>query len=124
MSSRAPYEDVVVACPTTVPYARYSIPGAHWSLAGAVAALRNRSGLTKDRIDGLTVSSFTLAPASAVGLTQHLGLTLRWLDHIPMGGASGIVALRRAARAVGGGRAHHIPHRARDTHDRHAPRAP
>jgi acetyl-CoA acetyltransferase len=46
------------------------------------------------------VSSFTIAPDTAVGLTQHLGLTLRWLDHIPMGGACGIVALRRAARAV------------------------
>src|SRR6185295_17292089 len=39
----------------------------------------------------------------AVGLTQHLGLSLRWLDHIPMGGASGVVALRRAARAVQAG---------------------
>jgi acetyl-CoA acetyltransferase len=36
-------------------------------------------------------------------LTQHLGLTPRWLDHVPMGGASGVVALRRAARAVQAG---------------------
>jgi acetyl-CoA acetyltransferase len=36
-------------------------------------------------------------------VTQHLGLSLRWLDHIPMGGASGIVALRRALRAVQSG---------------------
>ena len=105
MSSRTAYDDVVVTCPTTMPYVRYSIRGAHWFLAGALAELLKRSGLTKDRIDGLTVSSFTLAPDSAVGLTQHLGLTLRWLDHIPMGGASGIVALRRAARAVQIGRA-------------------
>jgi hypothetical protein len=87
MSSRAAYDDVVVACPTTLPYVRYSIRGAHWFLAGALAELLKRSGLAKDRIDGLCVSSFTLAPDSAVGLTQHLGLTLRWLDHIPMGGA-------------------------------------
>jgi hypothetical protein len=100
MSSRAAYDDVVVACPTTLPYVRYSIHGAHWFLAGALAELLKRSGLAKDGIDGLCVSSFTLAPDSAVGLTQHLGLTLRWLDHIPMGGACGIVALRRAARAV------------------------
>ena len=31
---------------------------------------------------------------------QYLGVTPRWLDHIPMGGASGAVALRRAARAI------------------------
>jgi acetyl-CoA acetyltransferase len=59
--------------------------------------------LAKAQIDGLSVASFTLAPDTAVGLTQHLGLDLRWLDHIPMGGASGVVALRRAARAVQAG---------------------
>ncbi len=98
--SRAAYDDVVVACPTTVPYVRYSIRGAHWFLAGALAELLKRAGLAKEELDGLCVSSFTLAPDSAVGLTQHLGLTLRWLDHIPMGGACGVIALRRAARAV------------------------
>jgi hypothetical protein len=91
---------VVITCPVTVPYVRYSIRGAHWFLAAALADLLKRAGLAKDKLDGLCVSSFTLAPDSAVGLTQHLGLTLRWLDHIPMGGACGIVALRRAARAV------------------------
>ena len=115
MSSRAAYDDVVVACPTTLPYVRYSIHGAHWFLAGALAALLKRSGLAKDRIDGLCVSSFTLAPDSAVGLTQHLGLTLRWLDHIPMGGACGIVALRRAARAVQSGDADAVACIAGDT---------
>ena len=89
--------------PVTVPYMRYSIRGAHWFLAGALAEVLRRSGLGKDAIDGLCVSSFTLTPDTAVGLTQHLGLTLRWLDHIPMGGACGIVALRRAARAVQSG---------------------
>jgi acetyl-CoA acetyltransferase len=97
---RAAYDDVVIAAPVTRPYTRYSIRGAHWFLAGALAELMQRTGLAKDDIDGLCVSSFTLAPDTAVGLTQHLGLTLRWLDHIPMGGACGIVALRRAARAV------------------------
>jgi acetyl-CoA acetyltransferase len=50
-----------------------------------------------------------------VGLTQHLGLTLRWLDHIPMGGACGIVALRRAARAVQSGDADAVACVAGDT---------
>ena len=101
--ARATYDDLVVAAPVTVPYVRYSIRGAHWFLAAALAALIKRAGLAKDKLDGLCVSSFTLAPDSAVGLTQHLGLTLRWLDHIPMGGACGVVALRRAARAVQSG---------------------
>ena len=97
---RAAYDDVVIATPVTLPYVRYSIRGAHWFLAGALAELLKQAGLSKAQVDGLCVSSFTLAPDTAVGLTQHLGLTLRWLDHIPMGGACGVVALRRAARAV------------------------
>ncbi len=97
---RQPYDGVVLAAPVSVPYVRYSIRSAHWWLARALARLLQVSSLEKDDIDGLTVSSFTLAPDTAIGLTQHLGLSPRWLDHIPLGGASGVVALRRAARAV------------------------
>src|SRR5258708_28852565 len=44
-----------------------------------------------------------MGPDTAMGITQHFGLSPRWLDHVPFGGASGIVALRRAARAVQAG---------------------
>jgi acetyl-CoA acetyltransferase len=118
--ARAAYDDVVVAAPVTVPYVRYSIRGAHWFLAAALAELLKRTGLRKDQLDGLCVSSFTLAPDSAVGLTQHLGLTLRWLDHIPMGGACGVVALRRAARAVQSGDADIVACIAGDTNHIHS----
>src|SRR5882757_10406756 len=100
---RRGYEDTVVAVPITGPYVRYSTHGAHWFVARALAGLLEGSVLKKSDIDGLCLSSFTLAPDTAVGLTQHLGLSLRWLDHIPMGGAAGIVALRRAVRAVEAG---------------------
>jgi acetyl-CoA acetyltransferase len=113
--SRASYDEVVVAVPVTVPYVRHSIRGAHWFLAGALSELLKSAGLRKDQLDGLCVSSFTLSPDTAVGLTQHLGLTLRWLDHIPMGGACGIVALRRAARAVQSGDAEAVACIAGDT---------
>jgi acetyl-CoA acetyltransferase len=101
--SRRGYEGVAVAVPVTVPYVRYSIRSAHWWLARALAQLLEDSGLKKDELDGLAVSSFTLAPDTAIGLTQHLGLSPRWLDHVPFGGASGVVMLRRAARAVQAG---------------------
>ena len=98
--SRAPYAGVVIAAPVTIPYVRYSTRDAHWFLGRALAALVKRAGVSKEQLDGLCVSSFTLFPDTAVGLTQHFGLSPRWLDHVPMGGASGIVSLRRAARAV------------------------
>jgi len=100
---RKPYDGVVLAAPVTVPYVRYSIRAAHWWLARAFSDLLKKAGVKKDQVDGLTVSSFTLAPDTAIGLTQHLGVSPRWLDHIPLGGASGVVALRRAARAVQAG---------------------
>jgi acetyl-CoA acetyltransferase len=103
MSARRGYDGVAVAVPVTVPYVRYSVRSAHWWLARALGEALKRSGLKKTDVDGLTVSSFTLAPDTAIGLTQHLGVSPRWLDHVPLGGASGVVALRRAARAVQAG---------------------
>ena len=102
-TGRRSYDGIVVAAPVTVPYTRYSIRSAHWFCGRALAGLIRDAGLDKSDIDGFCVSSFTLYPDSAVGLMQHLGVSPRWLDHIPMGGASGAVALRRAARAVQAG---------------------
>jgi acetyl-CoA acetyltransferase len=113
--TRRGYEGVAVAVPVTVPYARYSIRSAHWWLAKALSQILQQSGLKKADIDGLTISSFTLQPDTAIGLTQHLGLSPRWLDHIPLGGASGVVALRRAARAVQSGDASVVACLAGDT---------
>ena len=100
---RAGYDGVAVAVPVTIPYVRYSIRGAHWWIGKAMAELCRCSGIRKDEIDGLCVASFTLTPDVAVGLTQHLGLSVRWLDHVPLGGGSAVVSLRRAARAVQSG---------------------
>src|ERR1700730_9099447 len=105
----------VVAVPVTIPYSRFSTHGAHWFAARALSELLKGSGLDKSAIDGLCFSSFTLAPDTAVGLTQHLDISLRWLDHIPMGGAAGMVALRRASRAVESGDAQVVACIAADT---------
>ncbi len=101
--TRRGYEGVAVAVPVTVPYVRYSTRSAHWFIGRAFAELLTASGLTKTDVDGLSISSFSLTPDTAVGVTQYLGVSPRWLDHLPMGGASGVVALRRAARAVQAG---------------------
>ena len=110
-----PYDDVVVAAPVTIPYVRHSIKSAHWFLAQALAKLIEAARLRKTDIDGLAVSSFTLSPDTAVGFTQHVGLSPRFLEHVPMGGASAIVQLRRAARAVEAGEAQIVACIAGDT---------
>ena len=50
-----------------------------------------------------------------MGVTQHLGLSPRWLDHVPTGGASAVMSLRRAARAVQAGDADVVACVAADT---------
>jgi len=112
---RLSYAGVAVAVPVTVPYVRYSTRSAHWFIGHAIDALVKASGVPKAQIDGLCLSSFSLAPDTAVGVTQHLGLSPRWLDHMPTGGASGVMCLRRAARAVQAGDADVVACVAADT---------
>ena len=102
-STRRSYDGVVACQPVTVPYVRYSLESAVWWIGRALHQLITQSGLRPQDLDGFSLSSFTAGPDTAIGLTQHLGLSPRWLDHIPLGGASGVVALRRAARAVQAG---------------------
>jgi acetyl-CoA acetyltransferase len=102
-TARRSYDGVVACQPVTVPYVRYSPESAVWWIGRALHQLVTQSGLRPQDLDGFSLSSFTAGPDTAIGLTQHLGLSPRWLDHIPLGGASGVVALRRAARAVQAG---------------------
>ncbi|WP_116083474.1 thiolase family protein [Tropicimonas sp. IMCC34011] len=97
------YDDIVLAAPVSVPYERYSTDGAAVFFARTLKGLLEASGLGKDRIDGMCIASFTLSPDSGIGLTRALGLALDWLDTIPLGGASAIAAIRRAAAAVARG---------------------
>ena len=97
---RTPYDGVVIAAPVTIPYVRYSIESAQWWIGRALSAIVAQAGIKVSDIDGLCVSSFTMGTDSGIGLTQHFGLCVRWLDTIPLGGASAIAGLRKAARAV------------------------
>ena len=112
---RTPYDGVAICAPITSPYQHYSIQTAQWWLGRALRGLVRSTGIKPTEIDGLSVSSFSLAPDSAVGLTQLFGLCVRWLDTIPLGGVSGVAALRRAARAVQCGDANIVACLAGDT---------
>lgn len=112
------YDGIAIVTPVTVGYERTSDHGAIWFAGRALRQMLDASGLKKDDIDGLALSSFTLKPDTVVAATAHLGLSPRWIEDIPMGGASGVVALRRAARAVQAGDAEIVACIAADTNNR------
>ena len=80
---RQTYDGVVLTAPVSVPYVRYSQETAHWWIARALKQTLDVAGLAPRELDGFSVSSFTLFPDTPVGLTQHLGVSPRWLDSIP-----------------------------------------
>ncbi|MGN6870195.1 MAG: thiolase family protein [Solirubrobacteraceae bacterium] len=77
-------------------------------LADAGARALASAGFEPSELDGLAVSSFSLAPDHAVDLAWRLGLRVRWLMEDTNGGASGINMLQHAARAVQAGDARAI----------------
>jgi len=94
------YAGVVLTTPVSLGYARQSPHGAGWYIGSVLRELLKSSGINKPEVDGLSVSSFSLGIDSAVALTQQLGISVRWLEQANVGGVSGLLALRRAVRAV------------------------
>jgi acetyl-CoA acetyltransferase len=100
MSLPASYQGIALVSPVSLGYAKSSEHSARWFIGSVLRELISAAGIRKSDIDGLTVSSFGLAPDSVSFLCQHYDMSLRWLEQLPFGGASGVVATRRAARAV------------------------
>jgi acetyl-CoA acetyltransferase len=97
------YAGVALTAPVSFGYTRQSPKGASWFIGSTLKLMIAQAGIRKDEVDGLALSSFSLGPDSAITLTQHFDLSPRWIDELPYGGASGVLALRRAARAVQAG---------------------
>lgn len=110
------YEGVAVLAPVTCEYARHSEKAAGWFLGRGLAGLIADAGISKQDIDGMAVASFTLAPDNVVTLSEYLGMTCRWLEALPFGGASGVVGMKRAARAIQAGDASMVACLAGDRH--------
>ena len=77
-------------------------------LADAARAALASAGLRKVDIDGLAISSTTLAPDNAVTAAEYLGLTLSWAYVSTAGGAGALASVLNAARAIEAGHATHV----------------
>ena len=111
----ASYDGVAITTPVTIGYERKSRHGAQYYAGRALRALIEGAGIEKADVDGLAMSSFTLAPDTVVAMTAYLGLSPRWIEDVPTGGASGVMTLSRAARAIQAGDADIIACIAADT---------
>ncbi len=103
MSEARDYAGVAVTCPVTISYRRRSDHPAAWFVGRALRELIDAANISKQDVDGLALSSFTLGPDTTIALTEHFDMSPRWIEWLPTGGASGVMALRRAARAVQNG---------------------
>lgn len=72
-------------------------------LAQAARAALDDAGVRPSDVDGLGVSSFSLAPDRAIDLAVRLGLRCSWLMDGGTGGASALDMLQHARRAVEAG---------------------
>jgi acetyl-CoA acetyltransferase len=91
-------------------YTRRPEPGqnALTLMRDAVAAALKDSALDARDVQGLAVSSFSLAPDTAVDLAWKLGLSLRWILQDTNGGSSAMNMLGHALRGVESGAAETI----------------
>ena len=63
------------------------------------AALRD-AGLDWAQVDGLAITSFMLPPDNVATVAEHLGVEARFLFQGLYGGASGVIGMAHAARAI------------------------
>ena len=61
------------------------------------------AGLAMHEVDGLAATAFVLPPDNVTTLAEHFGLAPRWLFQGLYGGASGVISVLHAARAIQAG---------------------
>ena len=71
MSLPASYQGIALVSPVSLGYAKSSEHSARWFIGSVLRELISAAGIQKSDIDGLTVSSFGLAPDSVSFLCQH-----------------------------------------------------
>jgi acetyl-CoA acetyltransferase len=110
MAIRPTYDNTAVIGIGQSVYTRRPDPGliAHHFIRDAIVAALDDAGMKLGEIDGLALSSMSIAPDSAVDVAWRLGLALRWLHQDTNGGSSSIGAFGAAVRAIEMGAARNV----------------
>jgi acetyl-CoA acetyltransferase len=94
------FEGVRIVGAGQAPYQKKSTKGLQRLMYEAGSAALESAGLHWQQVDGLGVTSFLLPPDNAPTVAEHLGVEARFLFQGVHGGASGIVGMAHAARAI------------------------
>lgn len=81
-------------------YAKRSPHGVHRLLFQAGSAALKDAGLDWNQVNGLAVTSFMLPPDNVAIMAEHIGIEARFLFQGLYGGASGVIGIAHAARAI------------------------
>lgn len=98
-------------------YAKHPAKEALELLTDAVAGILRGNGIPLSQLDGLAATSFQLAPDNVVTLAERLGASPAWAWQGAHGGASGVMGVIEAARAITDGRASTVVVTAGDSFD-------
>jgi acetyl-CoA acetyltransferase len=116
MADPAFREAVLVGAHQT-PYTKQPVKEALDLLADAVVGMLRRASVPLSELDGLAATSFQLAPDNVVTLAEKLGASPAWAWQGAHGGASGVLGVIEAARAITDGRAGTVVVTAGDSFD-------
>jgi acetyl-CoA acetyltransferase len=95
-----PFEGVRIVGAGQTVYAKRSPHTVQKLLYDAGSAALRQAGLAWPAVDGLAITSFQLPPDNAATVAEHLGVEARFLFQGLYGGASGIIGMAHAARAI------------------------
>ena len=101
--SKGSYDGIFIVGAAQSAYAKKTDKNLHRLLWEALNGAVESANLRWRQIDGLGVSSFSLQPDNVTTLAEHFGFEARWLFQGLYGGASGIINILHAARAIQAG---------------------
>jgi acetyl-CoA acetyltransferase len=94
------FEGVRIVGAGQSPYAKKSSKSVQRLMYEATSAALADAGLPWHAVDGLAVTCFQLPPDNAPTVAEHFGIEARFLFQGVYGGASGIIGMAHAARAI------------------------
>jgi acetyl-CoA acetyltransferase len=97
------YDGAVIVSSAQTSYARKSDYPSKWYLVRAIADALAAAEIDRSEVDGLAVTSFLLPPDNVTTVSQDMGFETRWAFQGAYGGASSVIAVLEAARAVSAG---------------------